>query len=1630
MKRSLLLPLELAVQGIAILLLAAAPAPAQGWREWKVESAGPSGAVLLWENASLGREGQAAPRTAALGLPAGSDPRASLEILDERPAGAAAVSGPGGAPLALSKPSRYRDLEVSSLTLRPDLGTGVLARARIRVDFRATMPAGARPVFAPDADSPPERHLASWILNYSQSRGFRSHPAPALAKAAADGGAASDGPSPSAGLPRIRLLIKTSGEDIEILDYQALKDAGVPVDRIDPRFMRLWHDGVEMPMHLSGGDDGRWHPGDHLEFIGKAPEGDRTRLSLFSATTTFMLTWEGGRLGLRAPTVPVSPRKPGPDSPAPAGLKDAPPFRVREHMEVDAEILRIGGTSAEAVQDLGAAVETGETADFWMWMRQGPEKDALSVPFQLDYDPVPQGEGAAARVLPLRIRINLQGLTDNPNANPDHHVKFILNDNDISQVDGVANDAIWDGQASHTWVSLPLNPKVLKAGRNVLVIQKVNDLKANDGTPVEVQDAYLNWFELEFPSGYSAQGDVVRFANDFEDSLGVRLFTLRGFSTGDLSIWDAGGRKLTGFQATRMADGFEVAFSDSLAGPTRYIAAALEKRHVPKVRLDTLPDLLAPSEGADYLVVTHRELLGTALDSLLAHRRKQGLRTRTVLAGHVYQAFGNGDMDPAAIRRFVAHAYRNWPRPAPAYLLLLGEASIWYEKKEDPDRRTLVPTHLVDIKGWGVAAADDWFAKVSGEDELADLFVGRIPVADHRDLSKVVRKILALENHRPRGHWNNKALLVSGYEETFTAQNGRLQRLAVAHDRHYSREDLYPQSPHYRPASRRLDFMGQLDSAFNLVSFVGHGGGAVWSDDGILTLKHLDEKRLKADYPVPLVSSITCLTGYFEDVHARSLGEELVRLDKAGAAAFYGAAGYISNLAGEALSYEVLDAAARGGATTVGAIVHRAESMVQLKTGTAFLPVLSEFNLLGDPAQRFGYPENPSGLDLSPRTLSDATSIEVRGEDLSPAEAEGMLTLYLGDSAFSSTALTLEGGGFTVRKEIKDLAGPVPDGKAVFHWWSDAESRVATAPFTTLDWLIDSVRLDPDLPSPGDSARIRLRLATSYQAAGAVRVDGGVAFFATGGETAPQFPEEAQSILRQTDPGRLETSARIRVPLPGAALPNPSLHVGFRLNVSVLDQDGQVVRTLSNVSSRTYALPLSNLARLSLAEPAFRIPLQDSLGVWAAFRNGGLGKARDFRLVLTEDAAGATPATRSLAYGKDLAMGAVDSLFFPLADSLLLGRRLRIALAPARDGELAEQGTVKDTVFQVRTRMLTGGSDTLRLDSATVLGLPQDGKPGRVFAEKTTVAALPKHLAPASGVLPVEAWRISAPSMQDRPLILSWSPSTGSSQDGTGGSAKASSAPPDRPFWHFRLFQGEQAPWLKLDTLSDSAPWTARSLDAGVYAPFLNRDLSPPLVQLSSRGQALLPDDYVPRSTPIDVVIRDAEGVDLVLRPPSFTSREQTVDSSNLATESSGSFPTQVRYNFLPKHGASRDSLVIVASDVSGNRTRKAVAYRLGDDLTIRGLGSYPNPFADTAVFVYSLTDFCERVQLRIYSRAGRVVRTLEERNVVGYREVIWDGRSDRGGEIGNGLYFLKVTARAGDQEASRIFKLFKKRRK
>ncbi len=1586
--------------------------------EWNVESYDANGLWLLWKNPSTSKTHSSQSYTTTIAIAPGTLVNIKLSPKSAMPQVTGIVTA--------SAPARYRDVTLVSLTWTPD-GTEKKippTEARFRIDFKPTSGIPSRSAFPPTMDSPAEIVLRSWLTNYPQSRNLRSTSISGSTKLAL-GKSAAEGPAPGAFLPKERLVIRTRAEIVEVLDYMTLLNNKVPLSKIDPRKMHLYKDGIEQPIFIEGEADGHWNPGDYIEFVGSRSKGQNSFNSFYTTTSAYILTWEGARPGLRAPRVPVASRTGGAIPIETDIAKQAKPYTVHVHLEVDEEILRIGSTSAEEIIDLGSRVQETELTDFWFWQRLGAQKDASELPFALENTPATQIAGSTTQGQTgaldssgsLRFTINLKGITNNLKADLDHHLKFILNGFDISLVGGVNHDAIWKGQESYTWVSPPLNPGVLKAGPNKLIIQKVNDLKTIEGQLVENQDAYINYIELHYPANYKVKNDFISFSNSFADSLGTKQFTLTGFTSTAITIWDTQGRKLSNFKVTQQGDGYQVDFKDSLAGATSYIALTQAKRDVPSVMVDTLPDLLTPKEGADYIVITQKSMVGKALDSLLDFRRKQGLRCAVVFADQIYQAFGDGSMDPAAIRRFVMYAYQNWPRPAPLFLNLVGDASLWFEKHSGPYNITIVPTHLINIRGWGVAANDDYFTKVSGDDDISDLFVGRIPVSSLSDLSIVVRKTILSETARPEGHWRNKAFLISGYETTFMEQNYVLEKIAVENDRQYSRLDLFPGSPYYKNAAQRFNFFDQLDSGFNLVNFIGHGGGSVWSDAGVLTFKAMDEGKLHGDFPIPLVSSITCLTGYFEDPDSRSLGEEMIRLPKSGAVGFYGSSGYISNLAGQALSAEILRAATGNGLSTIGAIITQAETMVKLKTGDAFLPILAEFNLLGDPAFIMSYPSKEGNLNLTPKTLKGNGAFKMEGSAMALSTADAVATVYLGDSTSSAATIKVEKNKFS---QDATLATPIPgiqNGKVIVNYWDGKQSRVMSSPFSTLDWLIDSVSIEPANAAPGDSVRISLRLNTTYAK---TSFGGGVASFVVGGESAPLFPEANQDGLITSDGVHLTSQSKVVLDVPQTDLVHPKIYLGFRLNLDVLDDQGKATQTLNNLNSRSYSLPLSDLANLEFPAQAFRLPIQEKLGVWIAVHNKGLGTSTGFQVSMVRDVQSSSPITDTVTYTRKLAFGELDSIFFPMTDSMLHGKILRGILIASRPGELSVLNASQDTTFQLKTQSFSSLLDTLKLDTLHhFLTLAPKSPSHRIFAQTVSISSLPRHLKSINQSLPFDAIHIESET-QANFILGQW--------DSLPPLPKVAGAV--LPHWHYSPALNQT--WVRLDTLVESGNLnTTLGNRNGYYALLNNSDVQAPIIQISSHGQVLLPDDYVPLNTPIDVTIRDGQGVDLLLHPPVMTSQNQIFDSLNNARDSGKNpFPTLARINFLPKRTGTRDSLFISATDISGNIAQRSLIYRLGDDLSIRDLGSYPNPFADTAIFVFSLTDFCEKVELKVYSRAGRLVRSLSEKNVVGYQEVLWDGREEGKKEIANGLYFLKVTAKAGDKESSKIFKLFKKQRK
>jgi hypothetical protein len=120
--------------------------------------------------------------------------------------------------------------------------------------------------------------------------------------------------------------------------------------------------------------------------------------------------------------------------------------------------------------------------------------------------------------------------------------------------------------------------------------------------------------------------------------------------------------------------------------------------------------------------------------------------------------------------------------------------------------------------------------------------------------------------------------------------------------------------------------------------------------------------------------------------------------------------------------------------------------------------------------------------------------------------------------------------------------------------------------------------------------------------------------------------------------------------------------------------------------------------------------------------------------------------------------------------------------------------------------------------------------------------------------------------------------------------------------------------------------------------------------------------------------------------------------------------------------GTYRGRLDISSNDPSTPLVSVPVVLHIGPtgvEETINGVPvefelaqNYPNPFNPTTKIHYGLPEQAT-VSLKIYDVLGQVVATVESgTRTAGYHEVVWNGRSSSGSQIGSGIYFYRLEAK------------------
>jgi len=132
-----------------------------------------------------------------------------------------------------------------------------------------------------------------------------------------------------------------------------------------------------------------------------------------------------------------------------------------------------------------------------------------------------------------------------------------------------------------------------------------------------------------------------------------------------------------------------------------------------------------------------------------------------------------------------------------------------------------------------------------------------------------------------------------------------------------------------------------------------------------------------------------------------------------------------------------------------------------------------------------------------------------------------------------------------------------------------------------------------------------------------------------------------------------------------------------------------------------------------------------------------------------------------------------------------------------------------------------------------------------------------------------------------------------------------------------------------------------------------------------------------------------------------------------------------VTYNPILNDGENK--FEFISLDANGNRA-DTVRYYLNatSDFRIIDLYNYPNPMRDNTYFIFNLSGGLppEDCKIKIFSVAGKLIKTINFIGNIGFNSVFWDGRDDDGDYIANGIYFYKLIVKGNSGLETKIEKI------
>jgi len=1393
------------------------------------------------------------------------------------------------------------------------------------------------------------------------------------------------------------IRIEVSEDGIYSISWSDLISMGIPVEKIPSRTFRLFNRGKEIPIYISNSQRSNLSSDDFLLFYGRHLRGKTSKYEQFSNTNVYWLTW-GKTAGSRVAEIAGERQKSLTDY-TNSDLIKANRFHDTIHFEVDTDIRYLGNVEDAPSEELFDPPDADTTLDNWYWGFIGEEELTT---YQITV-PSPAATGVA------RMKISFTGLSSLDSVNNDHQVRILLNNNPA----GKNNVVTWDGQRSHLFTSDTFSVTQLKPGLNL-----ISFLCPPRGY---IDRSALNWIRLEYERNYQVINDRIEFKNSTDGIGRLVEYQLSGFTSDQLELWDIEkNRFFTKFSVIKgsgnQKNTYTIAFQDSINHKTTYLAQTRAHRLTPPLMIpDTIRTDWDKLAGYQYIVISV-DSFKNELEPLLQFHNSRGISAAFVSIDDIYNYFSGGIRDPESIRTFLQYLFSISGSNPPRYLLLGGDTSHDLDKKNR--NRNIIPTHLSRIPGWGPAADDSYFATVWGNDNFPDLYVGRFPAQDRNQMRFMVEKTIRYIKTPQRGFWRDNMLLLGGGEAEFSRFNEETTREIIRQKMNLTRIEADSGSRFYKDGSTASKIIAdRINAGVFLINFNGHGGGNIWSDNnffGYKDLSRLYNGQWGKSGHLPIVFSFTCLTGFFESVFYRSLGEEFLRNGPHGCIGFYGASAYTSLKGNLIMNRLMLETAFDGQIETIGELIDFCELSMLVRYGSHYLPLVRQYNLLGDPALPWKLTADTLVMTLNNASLKDNDSLKLNCNTAPVTYGNIRITVNTDMEEWFQTIEPITNGKFSatfpVKRNIASAAGTV----RAYAWNDSAEIR-GWLTFSKDSILVYDIQLSPRNPFFGDSILVscKLTLDSSMSPANV---------YCMYDLEAKASKDHSFSGIRMISADNNQWVSSQKIPLTFKNDLSEKLLIYFR-----------IMTPLKSRESELFSFNIGGRPDLLFTDDSLSIQwINDSLRINATILNSGNAPSPPFHV--------------HFFWNTD---NRIDDTILTLScsDSLAPGKARRFSLAlPDTQGKLFFSGWVnyQESFAEldhhnnqsrgyacINYKDLASQQDTLKTECNSVMVIPTQTKKQKqrifIFTEKMKEATPLKSssqwvpLACNNQSVMFSLHRRAAMSETDT-LIWSFNVDT-SIQYGINDNKYA-----------VMIYDSIYQVWKSGGSVINSAgSIQMKSSSSGPLALANIKDLQPPDIQVVVAGRTFNFTDYAAKDKPFSILVSDPSGIDP--RSVSVLLNGKVLDSERISSVKQSDALENLSITAYPQIQHQIDSLQITATDLAGNSATRTVTYQPGEELSIRFLACHPNPFTARQMpngsiknvrFAFLLTDVADNVTLTIYTISGKPVQSWSFPSLIGYQEIRWDGRDRDGARIANGTYYAKLVAKNRQKKVSKTIRIAK----